>query len=214
MSIRKTPLVTGETYHIYNRGIDKRTIFENKLDYKRFLDSILELNTENPSGGLFHKHILEKKGINKNLENNKPIELIAYCLNPNHFHLIVKQLSDNGISKFMHRLGTGYTQYFNNQNDRTGSLFQGKFKSKHIDTNEYLFYLSAYVNLNDQIHKINNEHGTVFSSLEEYTKNIDGVCEKNIILDQYNGKQEYAKFLDDSLPELIRQKEQSADLEA
>ena len=214
MSVRKIPFVTNEMYHIYNRGIDKRTIFENNSDYNRFLESILELNTENPLGGLFHKHVLERKGVINSIVENKQIDLIAYCLNQNHFHLIVKQISDNGISKFMHRLGTGYTQYFNNKNNRTGSLFQGKFKSKHIDTNEYLLYLSAYVNLNDKIHKVsNNKEDTIFSSLEEYTKNINGLCNKNIILNQFKNKEEYVKFLDDSLSELIRQKEQNADLE-
>ena len=116
----------------------------------------------------------------------------------------------------MQRLGTGYTKYFNNRNKRNGNLFQGVFKSKHLDSNEYLLYLSAYVNLNDKIHGINNKDNLVFSSFKEYTENNIGdmcICEKSIILGQYKDKESYKKFLEDSLPELIRQKENKKELE-
>ena len=73
------------------------------------------------------------------------VEIVAYCLNPNHYHLIVKQISEKGIERFMQKIGTGYTNYFNKRYERSGALFQGKFKSIHIDSNEYLLHLSVYV---------------------------------------------------------------------
>ena len=170
MSLRKIPFVNNEIYHIYNRGTDKRIVFQNESDYKRFLDSVIELNTKNPFGGLYLKSFLGENNI-KNIDHkNKLVEIIAYCLNPNHFHLMLRQFADNGISKFMQRLGTGYTLYFNNQNRRNGSLFQGKFKSIHVDTNEYLIYLSTYINLNDKIHGIDNGNNFIFSSLKNMLK--------------------------------------------
>ncbi len=211
MSSRKVPFINNEIYHIYNRGIDKRIIFGKNDDYERFLESIIELNTEQTFGGLYSKSFLENKKLQNTQNQNRLVEIIAYCLNQNHFHLIVKQISDNGISQFMQRLGTGYTLYFNNKEKRTGSLFQGKFKAKYIKDNEYLLYLSAYVNLNDKIHKINTDK--VFSSLDEYTKDLNGICDKSIILEQFNSKNSYKKFLSDSLGELMRQKEQQKELE-
>ncbi len=211
MSSRKTPFVDEEIYHIYNRGIDKRIIFNDINDYQRFLENLSELNTVDTFGGLYLKSFLEKKSLQNNKNQENLVKIIAYCLNPNHFHLIIKQSSNNGISHFMQRLGTGYTMYFNNKQKRSGSLFQGKFKAKHIKDNEYLLYLSTYVNLNDKIHKINTDR--VFSSLDEYTKDFNGICDKSIILEQFNSKNSYKKFLSDSLSELLRQKEQQKELE-
>jgi REP element-mobilizing transposase RayT len=213
MSSRKTPFVNNEIYHIYNRGIDKRIIFKDTSDYHRFLESIIELNTERTFGGLYLKSFLDKNNLSNTKNQNNLVEIVAYCLNPNHFHFIIKQIADNGISQFMQRIGTGYTLYFNNKEKRSGSLFQGKFKSKHVDNNEQLLYLNAYVNLNDSIHGIDNTGDVVFSSFKEYTENMGGICEKSIILDQYKSKDDYKKVLKDSLPELIRQKQQRTELE-
>lgn len=214
MSLRKTPLSNNEHYHIYNRGVEKRDVFLDKKDALRFLESLKEFNCENPIGSLYENSFIKGK-IPLGSEASKLVDIVAYCINPNHFHLILRQNLDKGIEKFMQRLGTGYTKYFNNRNKRNGNLFQGVFKSKHIDSNEYLLYLSAYVNLNDKIHGINSEEKVVFSSLKEYiTENgVEGVCKKSVVLDQYESGEEYKIFLDDSLSELIRQKEQQKDLE-
>ena len=211
MSSRKASLENNELYHIYNRGVDKRKIFSDKKDLLRFFESLKEFNTQEPIGSLYEKKYERKNHFGgstpKKEVGEKLVSVIAFCLNPNHFHFILKQNIDKGIEKLMHKIGTGYTGYFNIKNKRSGSLFQGRFKSKHIDNNEHLLYLSAYVNLNDKIHGIDNEKEPSFSSFKEYTENIKGVCEKSIILDQYKNKQEYKKSLENLLPELIRQKE-------
>ncbi len=213
MSLRKISLSNNEFYHIYNRGVDKRDIFSDKKDILRFFDSIREFNCKKPIGSLY-ENSFKKEKTQLGSEASKLVDVVAYCFNSNHFHLILRQNIDKGIEKFMQRLGTGYTKYFNNRNKRSGNLFQGVFKSKYIDSNEYLLYLSAYVNLNDKLHGINKKESITFSSLKEYTDDsISGICEKSIILDQYKNKEEYKNFLDNSLPELMRQKEEKKELE-
>ncbi len=156
MSMEKVKLVNGYYYHIYNRGVDKRDIFMDKQDYCRFIQYLYECNDKNAitSFGRDLKYRIRNGEIDKNLTSIviRPrkilVEIISFSLMPNHFHLILKQTNDNGISKFMQKLGTGYTMYFNVKNERTGRLFASKYKCKHIDSDEYLKYLSRYIHLN------------------------------------------------------------------
>ncbi len=129
--MRKVIFTNKEYYHIYNRGVDKRVIFENKYDYVRFIESMFEFNIDKSIGSLYKKRLKNKNDSISNLQKNceKLVEIIAYCLNHNHYHLLLKQVADGGISKFMHKIGTGYTNYFNEKKDRSGSLFQGSFKA-------------------------------------------------------------------------------------
>lgn len=210
MSIRKNSFVEGEYYHIYNRGVDKRNVFSDKSDIQRFLQSMREFNTKNPIGSLY------ENSFNKELggKASKLVQFIAYCLNPNHYHFILTPLVEKGVEKFMQRLGTGYTMYFNEKNKRSGSLFQGKFKSKHINSNEYLLQASSYVNLNNY-----DKNGVIKKSLNasswiEYTQSTNfNFCEKSIILGQFKSKKEYEKFALDAWRNTYERKEQVDDLE-
>jgi putative transposase len=185
--MRKVPFANEEYYHIYNRGVDKREIFLDNYDYLRFLKSLKEFNQEKPIVSLYIKDRIKKKSVAaKPLQNGKLVEIISFCLIPNHFHLILKQLKDGGISEFMKRVGGGYTWFFNYKYKRSGSLFQGTFKAIHIDTNEYLLYLSAYVNGNYIIHKINDKNWK-FSSLND--KN--NLCDMSVILNDFKNIDEY-----------------------
>lgn len=210
MSLRKTNFVEGEYYHIYNRGVDKRNIFSDKSDLKRFLQSMDEFNTKNPIGSLYENSFIKELGG----KASKLVNFIAYCLNPNHYHFILTPLVEKGIEKFMQRLGTGYTMYFNEKNKRSGSLFQGKFKSKHIDSNNYLLQASSYVNLNNY-----DKNGIIKKSLNasswiEYIQpNNRNFCEKSIILGQFQSKKEYEKFALDAWKDTCERKEQIEDLE-
>src|SRR3989344_2403952 len=143
---RKTIFSNGEFYHIYNRGVDKRDIVLSSRDSERFLQGMIGFNTIEPIGSLYENSF---NSLGSLASKSGLVNIVAYCLNPNHYHFLVEQLVDRGIEKFMHRLGTGYTKYFNLVSKRTGSLFQGPFKSIHIEDNEYLLHLSAYVNLNN-----------------------------------------------------------------
>ena len=128
---------------------------------------------------------------------NPLVEVICYCLNPNHYHFVLQQISDKGIEKFMHKLGTSYTKYFNKKNSRSGVLFQGKFKAIHIDSNEYLLYVSAYVNRNNFIHGYTKDDSWKYSSWPEYLGKVNlGICSKEIILGQFRNVSEYKEFVE------------------
>lgn len=133
-----------EYFHIYNRGTDKRTIYENDKDYERFLESLYLFNT---SERIVLKNILKKQRFVYKKEDTL-VDIGAYCLMPNHFHILVRARDDSGVSIFMKKLQTAYSMYFNKKNKRGGSLFQGPFKAEHITRDEYLKYLFSYIHLN------------------------------------------------------------------
>jgi len=212
--MRKTEFANGECYHIFNRGVDKRKVFLNAGNYHRFLLSMELLNDE--KDGLMEEWRNFKKSNPKarisdfrELSSRKPlVEFIVYCINPNHYHFALKQITDRGIERFMHKIGTSYTNYFNKKNKRSGSLFQGNFKSVHVDSNEYLLYLSAYINKNNFIHGYNSNGNWEYSSLLEYIGSEKrGLCNKDIILGQFKNKIEYKKFINKNASYLKKKKE-------
>ncbi len=213
--MRKIPFVPGEHYHAYNRGTDKRIIFSTQNDVDRFIQSMEEFNVVEPIGSIYENSFIKNKLGNetsKSGKNNKKlVNIIAYCLNPNHFHLILEEVTDSGISNFMKRLGGGYTKYYNAKQKRSGCLFQGVFKSVHIDSNKYLLHLSVYVNLNDRVHQLGNETSRLVkskSSWAEYTNpaSKEQVCKKDIILEQFKNIEDYKKYAIDTLKGMIDRK--------
>jgi putative transposase len=142
MSIRTTSFVEGEYYHIYNRGNSKRIIFQDKEDYFYFIRLLHAMNDSE------RKTVRNLKD-RQNEENNEPLVAIgSYCLMPNHFHILLTQVAEGGITKFMQKLSTAYVMYFNKKYQHSGSLFEGKFKAKHVAGDTYLKYLFSYVHLN------------------------------------------------------------------
>ncbi len=203
--MRKTPFVENEYYHIYNRGVDKRVLFQDDFDFERFIESINKFNVVNPIGSIYALHFKKREEV----VETPLVEFVCYCIIPNHYHFLLRQVSENGISKFMKRLNGGYTNYFNDKYDRCGALFQGVFKSKHIDSNEYLLHLSSYINLNYKVHKLRNETPKfVKSSWDEYmSSSIKGFCNKDMILGQFNSVIEYKKFAESSLKGILDRRE-------
>jgi len=143
MSLRKVSFEKGEYYHIYNRGNSKQVIFNEKSDYNRFL-KLLYLSNNKES---FKLKYLKENNV-YNISRESLVSIGAYCLMPNHFHLLLTQKENGSISKFMQKLSTGYSMYYNIKYERSGSLFEGKFKSKHAENDEYLKYLYSYIHLN------------------------------------------------------------------
>lgn len=216
MSRRRNDFAEGEFYHVYNRGVDKRIIFSDSYDTQRFSKSMIEFNVIDPIGSLYENSFLQLGGPTPKSEE-KLVNIIAYCLNPNHFHFILEQLTDGGVSEFMKRLGGGYTGYFNNKYERSGSLFQGKFKAIHIDSDEYLLHASAYVNLNEHVHQLGGRTPKLvqsISSWREYTdERVKGICEKEIILGQFRDRDEYKEFALSSLESIVQRKEEMKDFD-
>jgi len=145
---RKVPLVENEYYHLYNRGNNKRTIFLDNEDRDRFIKLLYLCNGPKPIVfKSFGKKSLEK--LIGEFDRGKNLTTIgAYCLMPNHFHLLVREIREWGISRFMQKLFTAYSMYFNKKYRRTGTLFEGRFRSSHVNNDNYLKYLFAYIHLN------------------------------------------------------------------
>lgn len=178
--MRNIQFIKNHFYHIYNRGVEKRNIFLDDNNRWRFLQGLFLFNDENSSANLLWR--LEKsrgaanfKVLREFLKENKDkvrlplVRIMADCFMPNHYHLILEELAEGGITRFMHKLGTGYTQYFNKKYKRVGSLFQGPFKAILIDDELYLQYLLIYLNV------INPGELVEPSLKEEGIKDIDTV---------------------------------------
>ena len=146
--MRKLRFAEGEYYHLYNRGVDKRNIFLHQSDYERFLFMLFSCNDTIPLvNTTFHYRglasIEEYKG-----QRHPLVDILCFCLMPNHYHILLREKVENGISTFMQKIGTAHTMFFNTKYERSGALFQGTFKAVHIDTDEYLSHLTRYIHLN------------------------------------------------------------------
>ena len=157
--MRKTILSINHVYHIYNRGVEKRKIFLDSADYSRFVSILKHCLDYNYPYSLLKLRLKQAESPEKKqkvllqLETkriNPLVEIFSFCLMPNHYHLILKQLINDGITTFMHRIGTGYAGYFNIRQKRSGRLFEGNFKAIMVKTDEQLIHLSRYQHLNPQ----------------------------------------------------------------
>lgn len=196
----------NEFYHIYNRGVDKRDIILDEYDLYRFIQCLEEFNTTEPIRSIYEQSFIRKKFSSSTTKKEPLVAILVYCINPNHFHLLLTPLQEKGIEKFMQRVG-GYTRYFNEKNKRNGALFQGRFKSKHIKDTKYLLHLSAYINMNNRDKFGSSTTKLSKSSLEEYTKNHTGICaKKEMILSNFKTQKEYLDFAISSWKDILKRK--------
>lgn len=145
--LRTIPFAPGEYYHLYNRGTDKRVIFLDDEDHDRFVSLLYLCNSgipihrsDHPAATLRRLFLIDRE--------TTLVDIGAYCLMPNHFHILLREYSEGGVSLFMKKLLTAYAMYFNKKYERIGTLFEGPFRSRHIGRDEYLKYLFAYIHLN------------------------------------------------------------------
>lgn len=195
MPYRTTPLVVDHFYHIYNRGVEKRMIFTNEKDYQRFLKTLYYYQFTGPKPA-FSKHLQFK--VKDFSHNPKIVEIICYCLMPNHFHLLIKQMTENGISEFIGKVINSYTKYFNTKYKRVGPLFQGAFKTVLIENDMQMMHLSRYIHLNPYVNEIAR-------SLQQYPYSSyhhfigltpDSLCVDNFILGYFKNRDEYREFVE------------------
>ncbi len=197
MPSRKIPFVNGQYYHIYNRGVEKRNIFGTGRDCNHFLKTMSYYQLEGPKPRLskFFKYQLFKPDLNKRI-----IDIACYCLMPNHFHFLIKQLKDNGITEFVGKLSNSYTKYFNTRNERVGPLFQGEFKSVLIESDEQLLHVSRYIHLNPLAsYLVKNLNLYRWSSYGEYINGTKGLCQKEDILSFFKSRDKYKEFVLDQV---------------
>jgi len=209
--MRRTQLLDNNFYHIYNRGTEKRQIFLDSSDYTRFIHYLYEFNDIKADANLSRKIDEGSTSVMKR-SRDLLVEVITFCLMPNHYHLILRQLKDDGIAKFMQKVGTGYTMYFNKKNKRNGALFQGRFKAIQIESDEYLMHLSRYIHINPveliepgwKENEIKNWSKTNeflenyrWSSYLDYIgiKNFPSVTNRGVISSYFQNEQSYKNFI-------------------
>jgi len=180
----------------------------------RFLESLREFNRIKPTQGLYRLHFEQKKEMfdlrsptpyreSDSEASAKLVTVSCYCLNPNHYHLLIKQKEVKGISKFMQKLSTGYTNYFNAKYKRSGSLFQGKYVAREINSTYDLSKLSVYVNCNAEIHNITKKENWIWSSYLDYMNLRNGsLCDKTEVLENFNNIEEYKIFCEELIFEI------------
>ncbi|MDD5433755.1 MAG: transposase [Candidatus Pacebacteria bacterium] len=223
MLLRQEPFTNGEIYHIVNRGIDDNLIFQDENDYYRGIFSIYEFNTANlikirerrRQRENFKKASTGKTG-EIAIEPDKRemlVEVLAFCLMPNHFHLLLQQIRDGGITNFMRKVGTGYSGYFNRKYERKGHVFQNKFTDVHIKGDNQLKNVFVYIHTNPiAIIESKWKEGGVkelskakdfienykWSSYPDYlgNKNFPSVTQRDFILEVMGGENGCKNFVD------------------
>lgn len=199
-SIRKHILLNDKIYHIFNRSIAGYVIFNNPEEFNRMLElvKLCRFINFNYRYSQFSKLELSTKMaiINKlEKDNNILVEIVAFCLMPTHIHLILKQIIDDGITKYLGRISNSYSKYFNFKHSRTGPLWSGRFKNEIVETDEQLLHLTRYVHLNStSMDLVKNPKNWLYSSYLEYIKpdNKKGFCVFKNLFDF--SVQEYEKF--------------------
>ncbi|MBI5138481.1 MAG: transposase [Candidatus Vogelbacteria bacterium] len=213
--MRLDPIETGEIYHVYNRGVDKRQITLDTHDSNRFVQGLIEFNTTDEIGSLRDHEANSGRLQTANLEHKPLVEILSHCLNPNHFHLILRQLIDNGVSHFMRSQIGGYARYFNKRHNRSGALFEGRFKAKWIEDEDILMYKSVYVNQNDRVHRLpDNARRLVRSSNKEYLEARKVVSDPAKVLSFFeNNVSKYQTYSEKTLIEILEAKRMNKELE-
>jgi len=208
--MRSIAISVDEHYHLCNRGAHKSLVFHDKRDYMRFLFLILFLqspvNFANISRHVeqFVQHSVFNidKTVLTELCKTRYIELVAFCLMPNHFHLVVKEVEEHGIPRYMQRVLNAYTKYYNTKYETSGHLFQGPYRAVHVEHNDQLLYLSTYIHRNPR--ELRAWKGTYamypYSSYQDFVDHNrwKKILMPDIILEQFNNKTAYAKFTRES----------------
>ncbi len=193
---RNTPFVNGEYYHLFNRGNEKRHIFTQPRDYKRFLQTFYYYQFTGPKQS-FSKFAKSDLNSFKPDSEKKLIDILCYCLMPNHFHFLVKQLKNNGISIFLSQISNSYTKYFNTKYTRVGALLQGVFKAVRIETDEQLIHTSRYIHLNPVVSGlVKMPENYRWSSYHEYFTGQKGFCTIEEILNFFPSPKKYQEFVE------------------
>lgn len=207
MPARILPLVTDQLYHIFNRGSNKQPIFLGTRDYYRAL-KVLQYCAFTSPRLRFSQFLLLPKRERVNhwerlhKEGSKLVEFISFTLMPNHFHLLLKQTVESGISKFMSSFQNSYTRYFNSKHERIGPLLQGQFKAVRVEDEGQLLHVHRYIHLNPYssfvVKTLLDLENYPWSSLPDYLgKTAVTICAKEIILTHFPNANEYRKFIFD-----------------
>lgn len=197
-----------EVYHVWNRGVEHRPTFTAKSEYLRALTTLDFYRFQNPGLRLSKVLLLQKEErerffLDLRTEGKKLVEVISYCLMPNHFHFLLKQKIKDGVPKFVSNFTNSYTRYFNTKEERIGPLFQGIFKAVHIENDNQLIHISRYIHLNPVVSFVIKEKDLdiyPWSSLVEFLgAKTERICNYEIILGLFPSKEKYRQFVHDQI---------------
>lgn len=201
-------LYVMDLFHVLNRGVEKRTLFVDSRDYARFVHDMYEFNDAHPVENT-RRHVKENAAMtgfrNPSYDRERIVDIHGWCLMKNHYHLLLSEVTDGGISLFMRKLNVGYANYFNERYKRQGALFQGKTKKKHIDSDAYFLHILHYIHLNPldylasarnwRLREVSN-HARALKHLENYrwssfldycgTKNFPSILTTDMFADLCN----------------------------
>jgi len=218
MPIKRPPLVNGEIYHIVIRAIEGLKLFRNEKDYLRMVHDLFEFNDDVSVGWDFRRY--ESKQFEKCSRTDRKllVEVLAFCLMPNHIHLLVRQISNGGISKLMRKIGAGYGGYYNKKHQRKGRLFDGRYRAVHIENDNQLKIVFVYIHTNPVAILVPNwkergisgkELSKVAEFIENYRwssysdyfgrKNFPSLTSRNFLLNEVGGIKEAQRFVNDWL---------------
>ena len=212
-----------EIYHVLNRGVDKRQIFMDKQDHLRFIHDLYEFNSKERTELNFYKfrdyELAGRTDIRSKDKEESLVDILAYCLMPNHYHLILQARVDSGIPQFMKKLNAGYAKYFNKKYERVGTLFQGRYKQILITDETHFLHLPFYIHLNPldlsypewRENKMSNPERALgflrsyrWSSHLDYLgiKNFPSVLNKEYLLEIFGSNKDYEKMVRDYLKDI------------
>lgn len=202
MPYRKLPIATGEIYHVFNRSVAKQPIFLTFKDHKRAMAVIkFYRHGDLPMRFSFYNRLPEEqKSLVSETINSNPhiIEVLAFCLMPNHIHFLIKNLTEDGIIKFMSNLQNSYAKYFNTRHERTGTLFQPMFKAVRIESDEQLIHVCRYIHLNPitsyVVKAVSDLEKYAWSSYPDYLKISPTFINRDLVLSFFKDLRAFKEF--------------------
>lgn len=195
---QREPIQVGGFYHVFNRGVEKRSTFEDDRDHERFLVMVDYYRLADPPISFSQRHRIQPSRLD--LPREPLVTIVAYCLMPNHYHFLVQACTERGIEQFAGRLSNAYTRAYNTRWNRVGPLFQGRYKIEAITTNDELVHVCRYIHLNPVVARIVRDPAQYRWS--SYPK-LDAAWQQRsfvddqIVLEQFPDVQAYQRFVND-----------------
>ena len=194
MPYKQAIFANGEYYHVFNRGLEKREIFGVKRNYERFRETFIYYQSANPPVRFSFSKTTPNP---KKPQGEKLVEIICYSLMPTHFHFLLQQIKEYGITTFISKVSNSYTKFFNTKHKRNGPIFTGPFKAVRIEDEEQLLHVNRYIHLNPLIDYLTKDLRVYpYSSYPEYIDiSKTNICNKAPILSHFKSLADYEKFV-------------------
>ncbi|PIP55923.1 MAG: hypothetical protein COX06_00445 [Candidatus Zambryskibacteria bacterium CG22_combo_CG10-13_8_21_14_all_42_17] len=213
--MRLIKIAPGEHYHVFNRGVNKQVVFHDTGDYFRFLFLILYFQSPMifQQLGRFVKEFVQSSALDRGQEEEivkkRVVELVTFCIMPNHFHLIVREKEEGGIATYMQRILTSYSKYYNTKYEKSGHVFQGPYKAVHITNDVQLLHTSAYIHRNprEMTMWFRKEDKYLWSSYQDFIgeNRWEKLLVTDVVMGEFKDKKHYHKFVETSPAKMLEE---------